>query len=139
LSAYFEAHREDYYRLLLAVSEQGAWQAWVQFFLQGVARQAQDAIVRARQLQDLQSEWRQQLQKTRTIGLAQDIVELLFERPVLSVREIAQCFGTSHPGASKALRPLIDLALTGTYSFIGMISAAVAARVFSSRWSTAGT
>ncbi len=33
LSAYFEAHRQDYYALLLAVSERGGWAEWVSFFL----------------------------------------------------------------------------------------------------------
>ncbi len=109
LSAYFEAHRQAYYDLLLAVSERGAWATWVRFFLQGVAEQSQDAAMRAKKLQDLQSSWRQHLQRTRAVGLAQDIAELLFELPVLSVRQIAERFGVSHYGASKALRRLMEM------------------------------
>ncbi len=29
LSAYFEAHRQDYYNLLLGVSQNGTWQEWL--------------------------------------------------------------------------------------------------------------
>lgn len=39
LSAFFERHRPDYYRLLLAVSQEGRWVDWVSFFLDGVAQQ----------------------------------------------------------------------------------------------------
>jgi Fic family protein len=35
LSAFFEAHRRDYYDLLRAVSAQGTWSRWVAFFLRG--------------------------------------------------------------------------------------------------------
>lgn len=58
LSAFFERHRQAYYDLLMAVSERGTWRAWLPFFLRGVAEQAQDAVARGRQLQDLQLMWR---------------------------------------------------------------------------------
>ncbi len=109
LSAYFERQRDEYYHRLLAVSEEGAWQGWVRFFLQGAAEQAQDAMARAKQLQDLQADGRRELQRTHTLGLAQDIAELLFEVPVVSARQIADRFGVSHYGASKALRRLTEM------------------------------
>ena len=37
LSLYLKTHRADYYRLLQEVREQGAWEAWLEFFLTGVA------------------------------------------------------------------------------------------------------
>ena len=55
LSAYFERRRQDYYNLLLGVSERGAWHEWVMFFLRGVAEQAVDANNRAKRLQDCKS------------------------------------------------------------------------------------
>lgn len=53
LSAYFDSHRQAYYDLLLAVSQRGAWEEWMTFFLRGMATQARDAITRAGRLQDL--------------------------------------------------------------------------------------
>ncbi len=58
LSAYFEAHRQDYYNLLLDVSQIGTWQEWLSFFLQGVSVQSQDAVVRAQRLQTLRKDYR---------------------------------------------------------------------------------
>ena len=52
LSAYFDAHRQDYYDLLLRVSQHGAWEDWLTFFLRGIATQAQDSVARAGRLQE---------------------------------------------------------------------------------------
>ena len=41
LSAFFEATRQDYYSRLLGVSRDGAWEPWLEYFLNGVARQAE--------------------------------------------------------------------------------------------------
>jgi hypothetical protein len=54
------------YDLLIAVSEEGAWNAWVSFFLTGIQEQAQDAILRAQRLQDLQEDWHARLTEVRT-------------------------------------------------------------------------
>ncbi len=44
LSLYFKMHRADYYRLLQEVREQGAWEAWLEFFLEGVETIAGQAV-----------------------------------------------------------------------------------------------
>jgi Fic family protein len=106
LSAYFERHRQDYYALLLAVSQRGAWQEWLSFFLHGVVEQAQDTGARAKQMQDLQSKWRRQLQQARISGLMLGIVDSLFERPFFSAREIQTRFKVTHPTAMRALQQL---------------------------------
>ena len=44
LSAFFEATRADYYGGLRGISERGDWTGWPQYFLNGIARQAEDAL-----------------------------------------------------------------------------------------------
>jgi Fic family protein len=44
LSLYFKGQRADYYRLLQDVRERGAWEAWLDFFLDGVAETANQAF-----------------------------------------------------------------------------------------------
>ena len=36
LSLYFKTYPTDYYRLLQQMREQGTWEAWLEFFVQGV-------------------------------------------------------------------------------------------------------
>ena len=88
LSPYFEAHRQAYYDQLLAASCAGAWDAWLIFFLQGVVAQSQDAIIRARRLQTLRSEYRRQFQTERAAARLLQVVDLLFDRPILTTNRI---------------------------------------------------
>jgi Fic family protein len=44
LSLYLKQNRETYYRLLQDVRERGAWEAWLEFFLDGVAVTANQAF-----------------------------------------------------------------------------------------------
>ena len=108
LSAFFERNRKDYYRLLLAVSERGDWHEWSTFFLQGVSQQAQDAINRAKRLQDLQIEWRRQLQRPGISALLTGIADYLFMQPIISASQVQNQFDVTHPTAMKALRHLVD-------------------------------
>ncbi len=107
LSAFFEHHRNAYYEHLLAVSERGTWQEWLEFFLRGVAEQARDAIQRAKKLQDLQSEWRTRLQaKPRTSALLLRLVDDLFQSPYLTVPRVQNRFQISHRTARLMVKRL---------------------------------
>ena len=53
LSAYFEANQQEYYDRLLAVSQIGDWEGWLNFFLEGVRIQSQDTIARIQRLENL--------------------------------------------------------------------------------------
>jgi Fic family protein len=43
LSLYLKTYRADYYRLRQEVRQHGAWEAWLEFFLSGVAATANNA------------------------------------------------------------------------------------------------
>jgi Fic family protein len=106
LSAYFEHHRQDYYDLLLAVSERGAWREWV-MFSRGVAEQAIDANNRAKRLQDLQIEWRQQLIKARASASCLHLADSLFESPMLSISKAQQILGVTYHSAQRSVERLV--------------------------------
>jgi Fic family protein len=50
LSLYFKRHRDTYYRLLDRVRTEGDWEAWTDFFLEGVRDTAGNAVDTARRL-----------------------------------------------------------------------------------------
>ena len=107
LSAYFEQHREDYYRLLLEVSAAGAWQEWADFFLRGVAEQAQDAIGRLRHLQDLQLAWKDRLSKPRASTNLLRLADYLFESPVVTIPQAADTLKVTYPAAQRLVERLV--------------------------------
>lgn len=44
LSLYFKRHRQEYYRLLNGIRQDGNWEAWIDFFLEAVQHTASDAV-----------------------------------------------------------------------------------------------
>ena len=107
LSAYFYRYRQDYYDLLLAVSERGAWRDWVLFFLRGVTDQAQDAIVCAKQLQDLQIAWRERLMQARTSALLVRLADGLFTSPIITIPEAQRLLNVTYHSARRNVEKLV--------------------------------
>jgi len=106
LSVYFEARRRAYYDLLLRVSQKGAWEDWLAFFLDGVTMQAQDAAVRARRLQDLREQYRRRFDTARAAARLLRLVDLLFERPVLTMPQVAEALGVNYASAGRYINQL---------------------------------
>jgi len=107
LSAYFHRRRQDYYDLLLGVSERGDWRDWTLFFLRGIAEQAQDAIVRATQLQDLRAEWHKRLTQARTSALALRLADALFAAPIITIPEAQRLLQVAYHSAQNNVEKLV--------------------------------
>jgi len=95
LSAYFDHYRQEYYDLLLGVSQNGAWETWLRFFLRGVSEQARSSVFRMERLQALRSQYQQTLAKGRNPIRMAEVLDFLFSRPILSIRQLAD--GTEMP------------------------------------------
>jgi len=106
LSAYFEPRRQQYYDALMAVSQQGAWERWLTFFLQGVAVQAHDAIQRAGRLLNLRESYREAVKAPRAPARFLAAIDELFIRPVLTVRSLADATSVRYQVANRYLQQL---------------------------------
>lgn len=106
LSAYFEQHRQEYYELLFKVSEQGAWREWVVYFLQGITEQSQDAITRAKKLQDLQIEWKTRLKQDRTSATLR-LADFLFESLIITIPQAKQFLDVTYVSAQRNVEKLV--------------------------------
>ncbi len=103
LSAYFEANRQDYYKALLRVSTEGAYDDWFRFFLEGVATQAADAFTRAKRLIHLRESYRKKLQGMHATVSTLIILDQLFVNPFTSITGAADRLGVVYPTAQKAI------------------------------------
>jgi Fic family protein len=102
LSAFFEATRRDYYDRLQRVTARGDWLSWLEYFLNGVARQSEDALSRAERINAKLLEW-----QSRTIGnTPRRIVEHLAENPFCTVRGISRKLGVAFTTAQRAIDKL---------------------------------
>jgi len=119
LSAYFERHRDAYYDGLLRVSTEGAWEDWVAFFLQGVVEQAQDALGRMKRLQDLRLRWRKLVTHKRASANLLKLVDVLFEKPVLTIPDAAQRLQVTYRSAQRLIHQLVDSGILQPYGRTG--------------------
>lgn len=89
ISEYFEQHRKDYYEALRLVDCERDWNSWVRFFLIAVRETAIQIQKKVVSMYELYSEVKGQSVKM-TSQYAQLFVDLLFERPIISAREVIQ-------------------------------------------------
>jgi Fic family protein len=107
LSAFFERTRSDYYDLLLRVSTHGDWDAWLAYFLAGVAAQASEAVRDARRLIELRERYRGLLLASKARPGALRLLDELFVNPYLTAQVAAQRLAVSDPTARAAISDLL--------------------------------
>jgi Fic family protein len=112
LSLYFKKRRPDYYRLLQEVRERGVWEAWLEFFLAGVADTANEAFDAATRIHELMRQDRER------IGVASDraasalrVHEMLQTTPFLTQTGAAKRTGLTKPTISAAFDQLQKLGI----------------------------
>ena len=108
LSAYFERHREQYMDGLLAVSQHGAWEAWIRFFLQGIAEQSGDAVRRSDTLLQLWRGYRKRLQEASSSALALRLVDELFASPAISMPALVKRLQITQRSAQMTIDRLVN-------------------------------
>jgi Fic family protein len=112
LSLYLKQHRAVYYELLHRVRAEGDWEAWVDFFLEGVEQTAEGAVQTARRLVDL---FQQDTQRVQSAGgrnaTMLRVLDTLRQRPLCSLRQAGATAGISFPTASKAMLALVEMGI----------------------------
>lgn len=101
VSAFFERHRDEYYRRLLEVSRDGRWNDWLLFFLRAIEDQARDTVRRSDRLLTLRTEWQAAVQATRTPALLLRLIDHLFDRPSVTVGRVASLLHVTPQTAQK--------------------------------------
>jgi Fic family protein len=103
-SAYFNEHKIEYVTKMRAVSEEGAWEPWLRFFVDGIRQQAADAVTRSDELRSLRRTYEREYghEKTATDRLAMR----LFQYPYLTTGEVVDLLDVSHQTARNAISEL---------------------------------
>lgn len=112
LSLYLKTHRTDYYRLLQEVREHGAWEAWLEFFLTGVADTANQAFDAATRIVELFKQDRERITvESDRAGSALRIHDLFQQNPYLTANQLVHQTGLSAPTVNAALADLERLGI----------------------------
>ncbi|WP_164829867.1 Fic family protein [Sinorhizobium meliloti] len=107
LSLYFKSRRPDYYRLLQEVREYGTWEAWLEFFLDGVAETADQAFETANRIARLFHDDRERIvRESERTGSVLQIHEIMRTSPYLTAASAAKRSGLTVPTVNAALDQL---------------------------------
>lgn len=111
LSAFFEAHRSDYYDRLLAVSQRGEWENWLVFFLKGVSQQSLEAIRRIERLGQLRRAYVERLRTEQAARRLLQALDVVFERPILNIRQLEAALGVPYRTAQRYMERLEEIGI----------------------------
>nr|WP_315464287.1 Fic family protein [uncultured Rhodoferax sp.] len=112
LSGYLKQHQQEYYRRLSAVRTDGDWEAWVSFFLEGVASAASSAERNIIDVASLVTADRKRLLQSPQAGPASyRLFELLPMMPRFTIERVRQQLDTSFPTATAAVKALESLGI----------------------------
>ncbi len=109
LSLHFKQHRSEYYRLLDAVRREGDWEAWLDFFLEGVAQTASGAVDSAHRLLALfRDDERRIGAHERSRASLLKAYSVLRMRPVIGINDLAVRAKLSFPTAARAVETMLE-------------------------------
>ena len=126
LSAWFESTREEYYAHLLAVTREGAWESWLVYFMDGVRVQAEDALARMQDIDELYKRWQETLSGVRS-GRPEQVLRLFVGNPFRTVRGIAKELDVAYTTARRAIDRLEEVGI------VSLVGAARRNRVYCAR------
>lgn len=104
LSEYLEANRAEYYNRLLAVSRDGDWTGWCQFFLEALQRQAQENETKARKILNLYQEKKDWFIKLTRSKYAVMALDWLFKTPIFKTPDFVAKSEIPGPTANRLIK-----------------------------------
>lgn len=111
LSPQVEKTKNEYIDAMFAVSTTGDWSRWLRYFLSTIRESCRETIDTIMKLNDLESQYRQMIQKETKSVSALAIAESLFRRPVLSIPDAAKTAGITYQAAKKSIEQLERLGI----------------------------
>ncbi len=112
LSLFLKQHREMYYELLQNVRMEGDWEAWLDFFFQGVTETSDSAVATAQRMLHLFSEDRKRIQASgKVAGSVLQVHHHLQGRPISSASSIGAAEKLSPATVNKALATLTGMGI----------------------------
>ncbi len=111
ISHYLKRNRVEYYDRLMAIRNAGDWEGWLRFFLRGVAETAEEATVTARSIITLRDQHRAAVQGNRLGVKGLELLNLLYQSPILNVNFAKERLQVSYGTANKLVDELESLRL----------------------------
>jgi Fic family protein len=111
LSRYINQHKSDYYRLLQAVRDNGDWQAWLLFMLDGIEQTARQTTILVVNITALMQDVKHRLRAELPKIYSQDLVNNLFRHPYTKIEFVAAELQVTRQTAARHLDAVVALGL----------------------------
>jgi Fic family protein len=106
VSAFLEAHRDEYYERLLGVSRDHDWTGWCRFFLDAVRTQAEINHRKALAILELYEASKPRVRALTRSQYAVQALDWLFERPIFRSSDFVKSAGIPAPTAKRIISVL---------------------------------
>ena len=111
LSRYINQHKAGYYRLLQDVREQGSWEEWVLFMLEGVEETAIQTTRLVHGMRDLMLRHKRRMRQELPRLYSQDLLNSIFSHPYSKIAFIQRDLAVTRITATRYLDELARIAL----------------------------
>jgi len=110
LSYYLKEYRNEYYDYLMKIRLEGDWENWLKFFLQGVAEISLEAASSAKEIISLKDKLTNKLLMKKIKGAqAVKLLDILFEKPLISVSDIVMQLKISRQTATQLVNKFSEI------------------------------
>jgi Fic family protein len=106
LSRYITTRKGDYYRLLQAVREDGAWEEWIIYMLTAVADTSVETLRLIDGIAGLMADYKKRIRDDHAKLYSQDLLNNLFRHPYTRIEYLAQEVGVVRQTAARYLDQL---------------------------------
>jgi len=113
LSHFFKKRRNRYYDLLQMVRDEGEWESWLKFFLEGVYEVTTEATETSRKIVILKEEHNKLILQNmkRNSRKALLLLDILYQRPVLTLSAIGETLNISKVHAGRIAKKFEDMGI----------------------------
>lgn len=106
VSGFLEAHRDEYYERLLAVSRDGDWTGWCRFFLRAIKSQAEENQQKAIKILALYERMKREVVDLTRSQYAIHALDWIFGRPIFKSSDFVGSAGIPEPTAKRIVPAL---------------------------------
>lgn len=109
LSRYIIARKEEYYRLLLAVTREDAWEPWLLYMLRGIADTAAWTTAKIAAIRSLAATTVEYVRGRLPKIYSRELVDTVFQQPYCRIANLVEARIAGRQAASRYLKNLVSI------------------------------
>jgi Fic family protein len=109
LSRYIIKHKKDYYRLLMLVTCESAWEAWILYVLKAVEETSNWTKQKIAAIRQLLTHTTEYVREKQPKIYSRELVDLIFEMPYCRIADVIEAGLARRQAASRHLKALVEI------------------------------